>query len=55
MTTSDSSSPWTPLPSASSWQRPAPTVDFHYLDIRHAWHTKKASLIKPAFLRPVHN
>ena len=38
---SDSTSPWTPLPSASGWQRPAPTVDFHNLDIRHAWHTKK--------------
>ena len=36
---SDSTSRWTPLPSASGWQRPAPSVDFHHLVIRHAWHT----------------
>jgi len=36
---SDSPSRETPLPSASGWQRPAPTVDFHNLDIRHAWRT----------------
>jgi len=32
------------LPSASGWQRPASTVDFHNLDIRHAWHTQKREL-----------
>ena len=25
----------------SGWQRPALTVDFHHLDIRHAWYTIK--------------
>ena len=44
---SDSSSPRTPLPSASGWQRPAPSVDFHNLDIRHAWRTKKESRLVP--------
>ena len=40
----DSSSRWTPLPSASGWQRPAPIVDFHNLDISHAWRTKTKRL-----------
>ena len=30
-----------PLPLASGWQLQTPTVDFHHLDICHAWHTSK--------------
>jgi len=29
------------LPSASGWQLPAPTADFHRQVTRHAWRTMK--------------
>ena len=37
------------MPSASGWQRPAPTVDSHHLDICHAWHTAMNAHLKYAF------
>lgn len=39
---SDSTSRWTPLLLASGWQLQAPTVDFHHLINRHAWHTARS-------------
>ncbi|MEY3417407.1 MAG: hypothetical protein RL060_1519, partial [Bacteroidota bacterium] len=38
---SDSTSQWTPLPSANGWQLHTPITDLHRRVIGHARHTKE--------------